>query len=124
MEVALGLRDQLEVFGNDYATHDGTGVRDYIHVSDLARGHLASLDYITKNDKNLEINLGTGEGFSVLDIIKKTEVISNKQIKYVISERRDGDPDIVISSSKKAKQLIGWSPARSDLDNIIKNIMG
>ena len=120
MEVALGIRDKLEVFGNDYATPDGTGIRDYIHVKDLAEGHLASIDYIINKKKNLVINLGTGEGFSVLDIIKKTELISNKKLKYVISERRDGDPDIVISSSKKAKRLIGWSPARSDLDNIIK----
>ena len=121
MEAALGIRDQLEVFGNDYATYDGTGIRDYIHVTDLAESHLASIDYIIKNKKNLEINLGTGKGFSVLDIVKKTEIISNKKIKYVISERRTGDPDIVISSSKKANQLIGWSPVRSDLENIIKS---
>ena len=121
MEVALGIRDKLEVFGNDYATPDGTGIRDYIHVKDLAEAHLASIDYIINNDKNLEINLGTGAGFSVLDIVKKTEIISNKKINYVISERRAGDPDIVLSSSNKAKQLIGWSPARSDLDNIIKS---
>ena len=106
MEVALEKRNQLKVFGDDYATPDGTGVRDYIHVTDLAIGHLASLDYILKEDKNLEINLGTGEGFSVLDIIKKTEVISNKKIKYAISERRAGDPDIVLSSSKRAKQEV------------------
>ena len=91
----------LKVFGDDYATPDGTGIRDYIHVKDLAEGHLASIDYIINNNKNLEINLGTGEGFSVLDIVKKTEIISNKKINYVISERRDGDPDIVLSSSKK-----------------------
>ena len=121
MEVALEKRDHLEVFGDDYATHDGTGIRDYIHVKDLAEGHLASIDYIFKNNKNLEINLGTGEGFSVLDIVKLTEIISNKKINYVISERRDGDPGIVLSSSDKAKQLIGWSPKRSDLDNIIKS---
>ena len=121
MEVALGIRDKLEVFGNDYATPDGTGIRDYIHVKDLAEGHLASIDYIINNNKNLEINLGTGEGFSVLDIVKKTEIISNKKINYVISKRRDGDPDIVLSSLGKAKQLIGWSPTRSDLDNIIKS---
>ena len=121
MQVALGIRDKLEVFGNDYATPDGTGIRDYIHVKDLAEGHLASIDYIINNDKNLEINLGTGTGFSVLDIVKKTEIISNKKINYVISKRRDGDPGIVLSSSDKAKKLIGWSPTRSDLDNIIKS---
>ncbi len=121
MEVALKKRNQLKVFGDDYTTPDGTGIRDYIHVTDLAEGHLASIDYIINEDENLEINLGTGEGFSVLDIIKKTEIISNKKINYVISERRAGDPDIVISSSKKANQLIGWSPTKSDLDNIIKS---
>ena len=121
MEVALEKRNQLKVFGDDYATPDGTGIRDYIHVTDLAKGHLASIDYIMNNNKNLEINLGTGEGFSVLDIVKKTEIISNKKINYVISERRAGDPDIVLSSSKKANQLIGWSPTKSDLDNIIKS---
>ena len=121
MEVALEKRNQLKVFGDDYDTPDGTGIRDYIHVTDLASGHLASIDYIINNNKNLEINLGTGEGFSVLDIVKKTEIISNKKINYVISERRAGDPDIVLSSSNKAKQLIGWSPTRSDLDNIIKS---
>ena len=121
MEVALEKRNQLKVFGDDYATHDGTGIRDYIHVKDLAEGHLKSIDYVTNNNKNLEINLGTGEGFSVLDIIKKTEIISNKKVNHVISKRRDGDPDIVLSSSDKAKQLIGWSPTRSDLDNIIKS---
>ena len=121
MEVALEKRAQLKVFGDDYATPDGTGIRDYIHVTDLAEGHLASIDYIINKNENLEINLGTGEGFSVLDIIKKTESVANKNIKYVISERRAGDPDIVISSSKKANQLIGWSPKRSDLDSIIKS---
>ena len=121
MEVALEKRNQLKVFGDDYATPDGTGIRDYIHVKDLAEGHLASIDYIIRNNKNLEINLGTGEGFSVLDIVKKTEIISNKKINYVISERRAGDPDIVLSSSKKAEKLIKWSPTKSDLDNIIKS---
>ena len=121
MEAALEKRNQLKVFGDDYATPDGTGIRDYIHVKDLAEGHLASIDYIIKNNKNLELNLGTGEGFSVLDIVKKTEIISNKKINYVISERRAGEPDIVISSSNKAKQVIGWSPTKSDLDNIIKS---
>ena len=121
MEVALEKRDHLEVFGDDYATPDGTGIRDYIHVKDLAEGHLTSIDYIINYKKNLEINLGTGKGFSVFDIIKKTEIISNKKVNHVVSKRRDGDPDIVLSSSDKAKQLIGWSPTRSDLDNIIKS---
>ena len=121
MEVALGTRNQLKVFGNDYSTPDGTCIRDYIHVSDLAEGHLAALDYILSESKNLEINLGTGEGYSVLDVIKETENISNKKINYIFSDRRTGDPDVVVSSLKKAQRLIGWSPVKSDLDNIIKS---
>ena len=121
MEVAEGSRELLQVYGNDYSTIDGTGVRDYIHVTDLAKGHLASIDYLFKNDNDLTINLGTGHGHSVFEIIKMTEYISNRKINFKVSKRRDGDPDIVIASSKKAKNLINWSPNKSDLQNIISS---
>ena len=121
MEVAEGSRKQVQVYGNNYSTKDGTGVRDYIHVTDLAKGHLASIDYLFQNDKDLTVNLGTGHGHSVLEIIKMTEDVSNRKINYKISNRRDGDPDIVIASSKKAEELIGWSPNKSDLHNIISS---
>ena len=119
MEVAEGSRELLQVYGNDYSTLDGTGVRDYIHVTDLAKGHLASIDYLFQNDNDLTINLGTGHGHSVFEIIKMTEAISNRKINFKVSKRRDGDPDVVIASSEKAKQLINWSPSNSDLSNII-----
>ena len=119
MECASGIRENLEVFGNDYPTFDGTGIRDYIHVSDLARGHLDSIDYLLNNDKNLILNLGTGKGISVLEVIKATEKISNKKINYNISNRREGDPDVVIASAKKAEKIINWSPRKSDLKTII-----
>jgi len=121
MECAAGTRKKLEVFGDDYATIDGTGVRDYIHVSDLARGHLDSIDYLFKKNKNLIINLGTGGGFSVLEVINAIEKISNKNIDYSISSRREGDPDTVIASAKKAEKLINWLPKKSDLENIISS---
>ena len=121
MECAAGIRKKLEVFGDDYSTKDGTGVRDYIHVSDLARGHLDSIDYLFNKNKNLIINLGTGNGFSVLEVINATEKISNKSIDYSISSRREGDPDTVIASAKKAEKLINWLPKKSDLENIISS---
>jgi UDP-glucose 4-epimerase len=121
MECAAGIRKKLEVFGDDYSTIDGTGVRDYIHVSDLARGHLDSIDYLFNKNKNLIINLGTGNGFSVLEVINATEKISNKSINYSISSRREGDPDTVIASAKKAEKLINWLPKKSDLENIISS---
>tara|TARA_Y100000768_G_C23905063_1_gene647112 strand:+ start:182 stop:1150 length:969 start_codon:yes stop_codon:yes gene_type:complete len=119
VEVALGDKKSLDVYGNDYSTKDGTGVRDYIHVSDLAMGHIASLDYLSKHNKNLIINLGTGEGHSVLDVINMTKKISNKNIEYNFTKRRKGDPDTVIADSEKAKKLINWQPKYSDLYTII-----
>ena len=121
MEVALGHQKHLNIYGSDYSTEDGTGVRDYIHVSDLAAGHLASIDYLSQHNKDLQINLGTGEGYSVLDVINMAKKISKKNIDYNIVERREGDPDTVIAGSEKAKKLINWSPIYSDLFTIIES---
>ena len=121
MEVALGFRDRLHIFGNDYSTKDGTGVRDYIHVRDLVSAHLKAIDYIAEEKKNLIINLGSGKGQSVLDIIKKVREICNVSIKYDFKERRYGDSDIMIASSELAKDLISWESKYSDLDTIIKS---
>ena len=121
METANEERDKLFVFGDDYDTKDGTGIRDYIHVSDLAEGHLSAIEYISEKNKDLIINLGTGKGHSVLDIIKMTHKISGKNIKYSFTDRRAGDPSIVIAGSKKAKNLINWNPRNSDLHTIIKS---
>ena len=121
METANQERDELLVFGNDYDTRDGTGIRDYIHVSDLAEGHLSAIKYISEKNKDLIINLGTGEGHSVLDIINMTQKVSGKNIKYNFTDRRSGDPNIVIARSKKAEKLINWDPKHSDLRTIIKS---
>ena len=121
MDVASGHQKHLNIYGSDYSTKDGTGVRDYIHVSDLAAVHITSLDYLSQNNKDLLINLGTGEGYSVLDVINIAKKISNNNIDYNFVERREGDPDTVIAGSEKAKKLINWSPIYSDLFTIIES---
>ena len=107
-QVAIGKRPQLNIFGNDYKTNDGTGVRDYIHVVDLAKGHLASLKVI-KDKQGLQIyNLGTGKGTSVLDLVKAFEKVNGIKIPYVIGPRRDGDIDENYANCDKALEEINW----------------
>ena len=109
-QVAVGKREQLGVFGDDYDTHDGTGVRDYIHVVDLANGHLKALEYLNKGNKGTEIfNLGTGTGYSVLDIVKTFSSVNNIEIPYKIMDRRPGDVATVTADPTKANEKLGWS---------------
>ncbi len=108
-QVAVGRRDKLHVFGNDYNTVDGTGVRDYIHVCDLAMGHVKAVDWALENEKCEEINLGTGNGTSVLQLKDAFEKASGVEIPFVIDPRRPGDPDEVYADSSKAKELLGWT---------------
>ncbi len=109
VRVASGELKELSVFGNDYPTHDGTGVRDYIHVVDLAKGHIKALEKIIKEQKGLFIyNLGTGTGYSVLDMVKAFEKTTNKKIPYKIVGRRQGDIAICYADPKKAKEELGW----------------
>ena len=107
--VASGELKELSIFGNDYDTPDGTGVRDYIHVVDLAKGHLAALNKLDKEGKGLYIyNLGTGTGYSVLDMVKSFEEITGKKVPYKITQRRPGDIATCYSDTKKAKEELGW----------------
>lgn len=112
-QVAVGKLDQLSIFGNDYDTHDGTGVRDYIHVVDLARGHLSALDYSLENTGAEAVNLGTGEGYSVLDVVHAFENANNVDIPYKIVDRRPGDIAIGYADAKKAKELLNWTATHS-----------
>jgi len=121
MEVAAGSRNSMDVFGNDYETKDGTGVRDYIHVNDLASAHVKALDYLEKNDSFL-VNLATGDGYSVLDVIKETEAVTGQKINYTIVDRRPGDPAELIATSKQANELLNWKPQYSDLNTILKSM--
>ena len=119
MEVASGVRDKMEVFGNDYDTPDGTGVRDYIHVSDLASAHVKALDYLQSGD-SIMVNLATGEGYSVLDVIEKAREITGHPIPYEITARREGDPAKLIATSESAGELLDWEPKLSDLESLLK----
>jgi len=110
---------QLKVFGEDYETPDGTCIRDYIHVFDLADAHIRALNYLNDGGKSTVVNLGTGNGNSVRDIINVSEKITGKKVNYVMSPRRAGDPAILVADNKKAKEVLGWQP-KYDLQKIIQ----
>jgi len=112
-QVAAGIRPQLTVFGNDYDTPDGTGVRDYIHVVDLALGHLAALDYVKDHCGAEAVNLGTGTGTSVLEIVAAFERASGRNVPYRIAERRPGDIASCYASTEKASEVLGWKATRN-----------
>ncbi len=116
-QVALGRLDALRIFGNDYDTPDGTGIRDYIHVTDLAVGHLAALEYADKNVGFQPINLGTGKGTSVLEVVKAYEKACGREIKFNITERRAGDIAVSYAETTLAKKLLGWE-AKRDIDKM------
>ena len=119
-QVALGKLDHLNVFGNDYQTHDGTGVRDYIHVVDLAKGHLKALKRADKMTGVEAYNLGTGNGYSVLDIVKNFEKVTGQKVKYEIAPRRPGDIDVCYADPSKAKEMLNWE-AKLDLAQMCKD---
>jgi UDP-glucose 4-epimerase len=112
-QVAVGKLDQLSVFGDDYDTPDGTGVRDYIHVLDLAQGHLSALDYALEHSGVEAVNLGTGEGYSVLDVVHAFENANDVEIPYEIVDRRPGDIAVGYADATKAKDLLGWEAEHS-----------
>jgi UDP-glucose 4-epimerase len=122
METISGAREEMQVFGNDYDTPDGSGIRDYIHVNDLADAHILAMNYISQKRCNLIVNLGTGRGYSVFEIIKITEKISGKKINYKVAPRRKGDPAEVIADCKLAKKLLNWQAKYSDMETIIKTM--
>jgi len=119
MEVACGKREKVSIFGNDYPTRDGTCIRDYIHVSDLATAHVLALEYIAANQKSLTLNLGTGNGITVTEMLESTRKITGKEIKAEYVERRAGDPAQLTATSKLAKDTLGWEPKYSDVDTLI-----
>jgi len=120
MEAACGMRKELAVFGNDYDTPDGTCIRDYIHVSDLASAHALALDYISKKDKSLTVNLGSETGSSVLEVLETARRITKQPIPSRITERRLGDPAKLTASAALALSLLGWKAEYSDMDTLVK----
>ena len=121
-QVAVGKLDKLRVFGGDYPTIDGSGVRDYIHVVDLANAHVKALEYLNKNELNepLIVNLGTGKGYSVLEMIKAFEEVNGVKIPYEIVERRAGDIAEIYANPDKAKKLLNWE-AKRDIKEMCKS---
>jgi UDP-glucose 4-epimerase len=121
MEVACGKRDMLEIFGNDYPTPDGTCIRDYVHVADLAEGHLLAMEYILREKKSLKLNLGSDNGISVNEMLETAKKITGKDINTKMSGRRIGDPVKLIAKSSLAKEILGWKAQFSDVESLIKS---
>ncbi len=119
-EVAVGKREQLYVFGTDYPTPDGTGVRDYIHVTDLGLAHISALDYLRKGGDSTLMNCGYGHGFSVRQVIESVERISGKKLKVIEEPRRAGDPPALIAKVDKIHNTLDWKPQFDDLDTIVR----
>lgn len=121
MEVAAGKREKLLVFGTDYPTEDGSGVRDYIHVSDLAAAHVSAMKYITEKDASITVNLGSDTGISVLEMLESARGITGKPLPAEITGRRAGDPSKLVATSNLAKELLGWKPRFSDMDTLVRS---
>ena len=120
LDVAAGRREDIKIFGTDYDTPDGTCIRDYIHVTDLAEAHILALEYLQNGGESDFFNLGNGNGFSVKEVIETAEKITGKDIKAVEAERRAGDPPILVGSSTKAKETLNWNPKYDELSKIIE----
>jgi UDP-glucose 4-epimerase len=124
VEAALGKRDSVSVFGTDYATPDGTGVRDYIHVSDLANAHLLALEaLIAEPRRSLTMNCGYGRGFSVLEVLDAVDRVTNRKIERVLAPRRPGDPDSLVSDPSRLKAALPWVPKHAELDGIVRDAL-
>ena len=121
METAIGMRKEMKIFGDDYNTPDGTCIRDYVHVSDLADAHVKALEYISKTGENLKLNLGSETGTSVKEIVEAARRITGKPVPAVITERRAGDPANLVASSSEAHKKIGWAAKYSDTDTLIQS---
>jgi UDP-glucose 4-epimerase len=120
LDVAAAKSNAITVFGTDYQTEDGTCIRDYIHVTDLARAHILALEKLRDGSKSSFLNLGQGKGYSALEVMEKAKEGTGKAINVVNSDRRPGDPPVLVASNQKAIQQLGWKPELSNLDDIIR----
>jgi UDP-glucose 4-epimerase len=118
-ETAAGKRKQMEVFGTDYPTPDGTGVRDYIHVDDLARAHLSAVDYLAGNGQSVTLNCGYGHGYSVREVLRSVERVSGRPLRVQEMARRAGDPPTLVAKADRIRSVLGWQPELDDLDGIV-----
>ncbi len=120
-ETAVGKRDAVYIFGTDYPTPDGTGVRDYIHVEDLAHAHVKALDYLRKGGESATLNCGYGHGYSVRELLKAVEQADGKPLNIIETERRAGDPPSLIAGAAKVREVLGWQPSYDDLAKIAES---
>ena len=119
LQVPLGKREKIMIFGDDYLTKDGTCVRDYVHVDDLAQAHAKALDYLRDGGRSDIFNLGNGVGFTVKEVIETARDVTGHPIPAEVQGRRAGDPAVLVASSDKARSVLGWKPEKADLDTII-----
>ena len=116
---AMGKRDSISIYGTDYDTPDGTCIRDYIHVSDLAQAHVLGLEYLLKGGNTDVFNLGNGQGFSIREVIEAARVVTGRPIPVTLADRRPGDPPVLVGSGEKAQRILGWQPEYADLKTIL-----
>lgn len=121
LQAAMGQRERLYIFGDDYPTPDGTCLRDYIHVLDLAKAHILALEYLERGGGSQAFNLGNGNGFSVLEVIEAARKVTGRKIKAEKAGRRPGDPAVLVASAEKARSVLGWSPEWTSLERIIES---
>jgi UDP-glucose 4-epimerase len=121
LAAATGEKPEVPVFGNNYPTPDGTCIRDYIHVGDLANAHIGALDYLTKGGSSDCLNLGTGLGYSVLEVVEAARRVARVPIRVRMEKPRPGDPAVLVADSTKAQRVLGWKPVMSDLDSILRS---
>jgi UDP-arabinose 4-epimerase len=119
LDATLGRRAQIEIYGTDYPTPDGTPIRDFIHVADLAAAHVRALDHLNRGGASAAFNLGTGRGYSVREVITAAERVTGRRVPRRETGRRPGDPPVLVADARRAQEVLGWRPTRSDLDNIL-----
>lgn len=120
IQAALGVRENIKVFGSDYPTPDGTCIRDYIHITDLAEAHILALKQLARGANTGAYNLGNGNGYSVLEVIQTVEKVSGRQVNVVMDQRRAGDPAVLVASSQRIQSELGWKPQFPSLDSIVE----
>jgi len=120
LDAAIGKRDSISIFGTDYNTPDGTCIRDYIHVNDLASAHIAAYEYLSEKNQSNIFNLGNGQGYSVREIIDMCKKVTGRDFNVEIADRREGDPDILIADASKIENELGWKP-KYDLECIVSS---
>jgi UDP-glucose 4-epimerase len=121
LQAAVGRRSEIQVFGDDYDTPDGTCIRDYVHVEDLARAHVSALVRLQGGEKEIAVNLGTGSGFSVLEVIETAKSVTGRKIAHRVAGRRAGDPARLISGGTRAMEVLGWKAERASLADIVRD---